>query len=142
MQSYASNGEDCLWCLVDVQLFWSSLFSLFHLSKEIFPSIFYYCYTVVLSFKTHSSIFYHFTNLYSIAIVEVLFLIHYPLEKHFKEGYNFSVFYSRSVFSSNLAGLESQIFYSLSWVIMGAFGVSLTKINRNYKTQSSNQKWW
>ena len=67
-----------------------------------------------LSSKTQSSIIYHFTNSYFIGIVEVLFLITYPLEKDFKEEYVFSAFYSRSVFSSNLAGFKLQNFYSLS----------------------------
>ena len=49
---------------------------------------------------------YYFTNSYFIAVVIVLFLIHYPLQKHFKEGYIFSVF------------LESQNFYGLSWATM------------------------
>ena len=53
-------------------------------SRVFFPSISYYCYSVVkaqssMSFKTQSSIFYRFNNLYSIAIVKVLFLIHYSL---------------------------------------------------------------
>ena len=68
-----------------------------------------------LSFKTQFSILYHFNNSYFCAIVAVLFLINYPLEKHFKEGYIYSVFYPRSAFSSNEAGFESQHFYSISW---------------------------
>ena len=66
--------------------------------------------------------------------------MHYPLEKHFKEWYIFSVFYSRSAFSSNLAGLESQHFYSLSRAAMRVFQLSLTKINSNHKTQSPKKK--
>ena len=86
----------------------------------ISPSIFYYCYLVVktqssVEFKTQSSIFYYLITSYFIAIVKVLFLI------HFKEGYIFSVFYSRSVFSSNLTGFESQNFYSIYWATMGPF---------------------
>ena len=60
--------------------------------QAFFTTVTQWYYSGIQSFKTDSSIFYHFTNLYSIVIVEVLFLIHYPLEKHFKEGYNFSVF--------------------------------------------------
>ena len=113
----------------------------------IFPSIFCYCYSVEkvnlqLSFKTQSSIFYHFNNSYSIASVKVLFLILYPLEKHFKERYIFSVFYSGSAFSSNLMGFELKHLYSLSQTTMGAFWVSLTRINSTHKTQSSKQKRW
>ena len=59
--------------------------------------IFHYCYSVV---KTQPSVefqnpifhLFHFKNLYSTAIVEVLFLINDLLEKHFKEGYVFRVF--------------------------------------------------
>ena len=72
----------------------------------------------------------------------VLFLIHYPLEKHFKEGYIFSVFYSRSAFSSNPAGFELQNFYNLSRATMWELSVSLTKISSDHKTQSSKQKQW
>ena len=60
-----------------------------------------------LSFRTQSSILYHFTNLYFISIVRVLFAIHYPLEKHFREGYIFIIF------------LESQNLCSLSWATLG-----------------------
>ena len=55
------------------------------MTYRIFRSIFYYRDSVVIG---QSSIFYHFNNLYLIAIVKVLFLIH-PLEKDFKEGYIF-----------------------------------------------------
>ena len=64
--------------------------------------------------KTQSSIFNNFNNSYFVAIVTVLLLIDYPIEKHFKEGYIFSVFSSGSAFFSNLAGFESQKFYRLS----------------------------
>ena len=65
---------------------------------RIFPSIFYCRYSVV---KTQSSIEFqnpifhpfHFNNIYFIAVVKLLFIIHCPLEKHFKEGYIFSVFF-------------------------------------------------
>ena len=40
-----------------------------------------------LIFETQSSIFYHFTNSYFIAIVEFRFLIQYQLKKHFKRNY-------------------------------------------------------
>ena len=35
---------------------------------------------------------FHFTVSYFIAVVKVLFLVHYPVEKYFEQGYNFSVF--------------------------------------------------
>ena len=47
----------------------------------------WYKLNLQLSFKTQSSIFYQFTNSFFITIVEVLFLINYPLEKHFKKEY-------------------------------------------------------
>ena len=62
------------------------------------------------SFKTQTFIFYYFNNSYPIAIVKVLFLIHYSQEKPFTEGYIFSVFYSESAFSSKPAGFESKNF--------------------------------
>ena len=108
-------------------------------SAGIFQSIFYFRYSVV---KTQSSIFYHLDNSYFISIVTVLYLIHYPLEKHFKKGYIFSVFSSGIAFSSNLVGFESQKFYRLSWATMGVLQVSLTKVNSNYKTETSKQKQW
>ena len=73
----------------------------------------------------------HFSNSYFTAIVEVLlFLIHSPLEKHFKEGY-----YSGSVFSSNIVGLLRKIFTAFYGLPLGALWVPLTKINNNHKTQ-------
>ena len=64
------------------------------ISIGIFLGVIYYSYSVVnthlrLSFKTQSSIIYNFTNSYFIAIVKVLFLIHYPLQMHFKGGFVF-----------------------------------------------------
>ena len=70
------------------------------------------------SFKTQSLIFYRSTNSYFIAIVKIMFLINSPLQKHFKERYIFSVFCSRSVFCSNVAGFKSQILL-LFWAYMG-----------------------
>ena len=57
-----------------------SLPMIISLITGIFSSIFYHRYSVV---KTQPSMT-HFHNSYSIAIVEVLFVIHYPLEKYFK----------------------------------------------------------
>ena len=93
-----------------------------------------------MSFKTQSSIFYHFSNSYSIAIVDVLLLIHYPLEKYFKEVYISSVFYSGSGFSDNLVSFGVKNFYGLFWTTMEEVWVSLIKIISTYKTQSSRQK--
>ena len=86
---------------------------------EIFPNIFYCCYLVV---KTHSSIefqnsifyLFYFNNSHFIAVLKVIFLMRYPLEKHFKEEYISSVHYPGSTFSSNLASLKPLNFYSLS----------------------------
>ena len=63
---------------------------------------------------------FHLNNSYFTAIVEVILLIHYPREKHFKERYIFRSFYSGSGFSSNLSVFKWQNFYSLSWATMGA----------------------
>ena len=88
-----------------------------------------------MSFKTQSelqnSLFhpFHFNNSNFTAIFKVLFLIHYPLENHFKGGYIFSVFYSGSAFSRNLVGFKSQNFYSLSWATMGGV-LSVTNQNK------------
>ena len=113
----------------------------FHNNKwGIFPSIFYCCYLVVKtqsSIEFQNSIFhpFHFNNSYFIAVVKVLFLIYYPLEKHFRKGYIFTVSYSGNLFSSNLAVFKSQnIFHPF----MGHHGGTL----RHHKTQSSNQKRW
>ena len=113
----------------------------------IFPTTFHLRYSVV---KTQSSIefqnsFFHpfnFNNSNFNAIVEVLFLIHYPHRQTLERWYIFSVFYSESTFSSNLPGFKSQSFYSLSRVTMETLWVTLTKINSNHKTQSSMQARW
>ena len=109
-----------------------------HTSTGIFLSIFYHHYSVG---KTKSSSKFRNSILYFLSFqllifhcnCWVLFLIHYPLEKHFQEGYIFSVCYSRCGFSSNLAGFEKQNFHSLSWVTMEVLWVSLA----NIKSQSS-----
>ena len=90
----------------------------------IFLSIFYchYCVVQIQSLTEFQNLIlhlFHFNNSYFIAIVKVLFVMHYPLEKHFREGYIFSVFYSEYAFSNNLAGLKLQIFYSLLQSTMG-----------------------
>ena len=86
---------------------------------RIFSSIFYYRYSVVntqssIEFENSTFHLFLFNNSYFIAIVEVLFLIHYPLGKYLKEGYIFSAFYSGSAFSSNLAGFKSQNFPAMA----------------------------
>ena len=96
-------------------------------SKHFLPLL-YDGKSPILSFKTQSSIFYHFTNSYFMAIVKVLFLINYPLEKQFKKGYIFSGFYSRIAFSSNLVGFW-QNFYSEPF--LGHYGSTLSVTNQN-----------
>ena len=64
----------------------------------IFPSTFYYRYWVIKTqsyIEFQNSIFhlFHFNNSYLIAVVEVLFIINYPLEKNFKKDI-FSVFFT------------------------------------------------
>ena len=121
--------------LSDLKDVWSKFILL---SGGIFSSIFYYCYSVV---KTWSSIEFEnstfhlcrFNNSCFTAIVEVLFLIHYPLGKYLKEGHVFSAFYFGSAFFSNLAGFKLQNFSSISWATMVALLVSLTKINITIK---------
>ena len=87
----------------------------------IFLSIFYCCYCVVQvqSLAESQNLIFHLFHFNFIAIVKVLFVMHYPLEKHFREGYIFSVFYSEYAFSNNLAGLKLQIFYNLLQSTMG-----------------------
>ena len=96
------------------------------------------------SVEFQNSIFhsFYFNDSYFITVIEVLFLMHYPLQKHFKKGYIFSVFSLGSVFLSSPSGFKSQNFYSLSWATRESLWVSLTKINRNHKTRSSKQKRW
>ena len=97
-------------------------------------------FNLQLSFQTQSSIFYHFNNPYIFHCnCRALFLIHYQLEKHFKEGYIFSVFYHRGALSSNPAYFKLQNFHNLSWATMGG-GEGETKIHSNHKTQSAKQK--
>ena len=64
-------------------------------SSVIFPSIFILplCGSKNSIFNWVSKFNPSSTNSYFIAIVKVLFLTHYLLEKHFKEGYIFSVFF-------------------------------------------------
>ena len=64
------------------------------LSSGIFPSTFYCCYLVMKTqslIEFQNSVFhlFHFSNSYFIAVVKVLFLMCYPLKKHFKETYTF-----------------------------------------------------
>ena len=113
----------------------------------IFPSIFCCHYLVVktqysMSFKTQSFFSFLFNKSSFIVIIGVLFLIHYPLEKDFKEGCFFSVLDSESAFSSNLGGFKLQDLYSPFWVTIASLYMSLTKINNNPKTQFSKQKQW
>ena len=81
----------------------SHVHSVCSLTAGFFPSIFYYHYSVVkklnvqLSFRIQSSIVYRFTNSYLIAIGEILFLINYALERHFKEEYILSIFFTLEV---------------------------------------------
>ena len=82
----------------------SQTFSKFEIAG-IFPNFFYYRYLVV---KTQSSIEFQKSILY------LFFLLPYPLEKHFKEVYIFSVFYSGSGFSNNLASFEVKFFTAFS----------------------------
>ena len=73
--------------------------------------------------------------------LSVLFLIHYKPEKHFKEGYIFSVFSSGNALSSNLAGFESQKFQNFLSDCEGALSaITVTKVNSNYKTEPSKHK--
>ena len=67
-------------------------------SSVIFPSIFLLtlCGSKNSIFNRVSKFNPSSTNSYFIAIVKVLFLTHYLLEKHFKEGYIFSVFFLES----------------------------------------------
>ena len=100
-----------------IPLIWLLSLSLYSKSV-IFPSTFYCRDSVVKiqsSIEFQNSIFhlFHFNSPYFTDNFEVLLLIHYLLEKQFKEGYIFSAFYSGSAFCSNLAGFKSQI-YSLS----------------------------
>ena len=92
-----------------------------------------------MSFKTQSSILYHFNNSYSIAIID-RFLIHYPLEKKLQRRIYFQCFLLWKWFYKNLVSLEVTNFYSLFWINIAALWVSLIKINSTYKTQSSRQK--
>ena len=67
-------------------------------NPKILPSIFYCHYSVVKtqsSFEFQNSIIhpFHLNCSYFIVIVKILFLTHYLLEKHFKEGYIFNVFF-------------------------------------------------
>ena len=82
-------------------------------SKHFFLPLFCGKNSILVECKDSLFHLFHFHNSHFIEIVEVLFLIHYPLEKHLKKGYIFSAFYSASAFSSNLAGFKSQNFYSL-----------------------------
>ena len=111
----------------------------------IFPSIFCCHYLVVktqysISSKTQSFFFFHFNKWSFIVIIGVLFLIYYPLEKHFKEGCIFSVLYSESAISRNLGGFKLQNLYSPFWFTIASLYMSLSKINKNPKTQFSKQK--
>ena len=75
-----------------------SIKNFFKIKKAwLFPSNFYYHYLVI---KTQSSVEFqnltihpfHSNNSCFIAIVKVLFLIHYPLERHLEDGHIFSIF--------------------------------------------------
>ena len=75
--------------------------------------IFGYCYLVVK--LNPPSLIISITHI-SLQLLQfyILNILYYPIEKHFKEGYIFSVFSSGSAFLSNVAGFESQKFYRLS----------------------------
>ena len=53
---------------------------------------------------------FHFRSLYFIAIVEILFLIRYPIEKHFKKGYYFQGFLSWKCIFQQSSSFKSQTF--------------------------------
>ena len=57
-------------------------------SQELFQAFF----TTVIRWQKLNPPSFIFLITHSIAIVEVLFLIHHPLENHFTERYIFSVF--------------------------------------------------
>ena len=59
--------------------------------------------------------------------------IFYDCHSRVGKNTNQNAFYSRSAFSSNLAGFESQNFSSLSQTAMGVLLVSLTKITVTIK---------
>lgn len=70
-----------------------------HLRKfaEIFPGIFCFRYSVVetqpsIEFQNPIFSLLHFNNSYFIVIVDDLFLMNYPIVKHFKRGYISRVF--------------------------------------------------
>ena len=99
-----------VFCRSNLKLFFALSFEAVITMSGIFPSIFY----------CHNSM----QKTQSFGVVEFLFLIHYPLENHFTEGYIFSVFYSGRAFSRNLAGFKWQTIWSNPWLGI----ILLTKI--------------
>ena len=103
-----------------------------YLLSGIFPSTSYYRYLVVkmrCSIEFQNSIFhlFHFNTFHFIAVVEVLFLIHFPLQKHFK-GYIFSVFHSlwKCVFQQS-SRFQIAIYTAFHRTPWGRFECHLTK---------------
>ena len=75
------------------------------------------------NFKFQNSVLhlFNFSNSYLTVIVEFQFLIPNPLEKHIKEEYIFSGFYSGKELSSNLAEFKSEL-----QLFMGNYGDALS----------------